>query len=108
MEDYPRVLLTRLDDITGDGFAARTFANVVDQVQTVDHVAARLLAGDADAAVLYATHVAARPGQLRAIDLPVGAAVAVTCVACVVTASGQPGRPPHGLMRSARRRRARS
>lgn len=89
--DYTRALLARLDAIVAGGFAARTFANVVDEVQTVDDVAARLLAGDADAAVLYATDVAARPGRLRAIEVPPRAAVAVTCVACVVTATPQPG-----------------
>lgn len=89
--DYTRMLLVRLDRILDDGFGARTFANVVDEVHTVDVVAARLLDGDADAAVLYATDVAARPGDLRAIDLPERAAVAVTCAACAVTASAATG-----------------
>ena len=73
--DYTRAMLSRLDEIVGEGFAARTFANVVDEMQTVDVVAERLLTGDADAAVLYATDVAARPGRLRAIEVPRAAAV---------------------------------
>ena len=89
--DYTRTLLARLDELVDDGFSARTFANVVDEVQTVDVVATRLLDGDGDAAVLYATDVAARPGQLRAIELPPSAAVAATYVACVVTSSARPG-----------------
>jgi len=88
--DYTRELLARLDELEGAEFAARVFANVVAQEQTVDHVAALLVAGEADAGVLYATDVAARPGELRVIALPAGAAVQVTCVACVVAASAQP------------------
>lgn len=84
--DYTRALLARLDA----RLAARACANVVDEVLTVDVVADRLLAGDADAAVLYATDVAARPGQLRAIEVPRGAAIDVTCVACAVNAAARP------------------
>ncbi len=85
--DYTRELLRGLDGIEGAGFAAAVVANVVAQEQTVDAVAERLLAGGGDAAVLYATDVAARPGALRAIELPPGAAVRVTCVACAISAS---------------------
>lgn len=88
--DYTRTLLARLDGVVAAGFAARTLANVVDEVQTVDVVADRLLAGAADAAVLYATDVAARPGQLRAIEVPPRAQIAVTCAACVVRAAARP------------------
>jgi molybdate transport system substrate-binding protein len=88
--DYARALLARLGEIVDARFAARTFANVVDEVQTVDVVADRLVAGVADAAVLYATDVAARSGQLRAIELPRTAQIAVTCVACVVKAAARP------------------
>lgn len=88
--DYTRALLARLDELVEAGFAARTLANVVDEVQTVDVVAERLLSGVADAAVLYATDVAARPGQLRAIDVPREAQIAVTCAACVVRAAARP------------------
>jgi molybdate transport system substrate-binding protein len=56
-------------------------------VQTVFDVADALLSGEADAAVLYATDVAAHPGRLRAIELPGEASVGVTCVACVVESS---------------------
>lgn len=89
--DYTRDLLDRLDTLSDNDFAARVLANVVDEVQTVDAVAARLLTGQADAAVLYATDVAARPGRLRAIEVPDAAAVATACVACVVTATAQAG-----------------
>jgi molybdate transport system substrate-binding protein len=85
--DYTRELLRDLDGIRGAGFEAAVMANVVAQEQTVDAVAARLLGGGGDAAVLYATDVAARPGALRAIELPPGAAVRVTCVACAISAS---------------------
>lgn len=88
--DYTRELLQRLDALEGHGFAERVFANVITQEQTVDHVAALLLDGTADAAILYATDVAARPGRLRAVALPDSVAVKVTCVACVVGGSRRP------------------
>ncbi|MDP2709764.1 MAG: molybdate ABC transporter substrate-binding protein [Solirubrobacteraceae bacterium] len=88
--DYTRAALARLDELHGGEFAARVYDNVVAQEQTVDHVAALLLGGEADAAVLYATDVAARPDGLRAIALPAAAAVEVTCVACTVAAAARP------------------
>jgi molybdate transport system substrate-binding protein len=93
--DYTRELLGRLDDLSGPdepsgrGFSSGVFANVVAEVQTVFEVADALLGGAADAAVLYATDVAAQAGRLRAIELPAEAAVGVTCVACVVESSGR-------------------
>jgi molybdate transport system substrate-binding protein len=86
--DYTRELVLRLG---GRSLAERVRANVVAQEQTVDGVAARLLAGEADAGILYATDVGARPG-LRAIEPPPAAAVDVTCVVCVVAASAVGGR----------------
>jgi molybdate transport system substrate-binding protein len=85
--DYTRAMLARLDRLAGAGFAQRALANVVIEEQLVDDVASRLLAGDADAAVLYATDVAARSGRLRAIELPAGAQVAATYVACATTST---------------------
>jgi molybdate transport system substrate-binding protein len=85
--DYTRALLGLLDRELGAGFSERVLANVVGQEQTVDDVAGRLLAGEADAAVLYATDVAARPGGLRSIEPPTGGQVAVTCVVCVLAAT---------------------
>jgi molybdate transport system substrate-binding protein len=90
--DYTRLMLLRMDEVAGPGFAALTMANVVAEEQVVDAVAARLLDGDADAGVLYATDVAARAPRLRAIELPPGASVAVTLVACATTAAADPGR----------------
>ncbi len=85
--DYTRELLLRLEAVFGAGFAERALANVVVEEQQVDAVAARLLAGEADAAVLYATDVAARSPRLRAIEPPPGADVAVTYVACATTST---------------------
>lgn len=85
--DYTRDLLRRLDPAIGTGYASAVLANVVAEEQTVSAVAARLVSGGADAAVLYATDVIARPNELRAIELPAGAEVPATCVACVVAAS---------------------
>ncbi len=85
--DYTRALLARMDRVAGAGFARRALANVVVEEQVVDAVAARLLAGEADAGVLYATDVAARAPRLRAIELPAGAEVAVRYVACATTSA---------------------
>jgi molybdate transport system substrate-binding protein len=85
--DYTRALLAQMDRIAGAGFAQRALANVVVEEQLVDAVAARLLAGEADAGVLYATDVAARAPRLRAIELPAGAEVAVNYVACATTSA---------------------
>ena len=90
--DYTRELLARLDEMEDAGFSERVLRNVVSEEQTVDHVAARLLAGEADAAVLYVTDVIARPGALRAIEPPPAARVEAMCVACVVTATADRGR----------------
>ena len=90
--DYTRALLARLDVHEQHGFARRVLANVVAQEHSVDTVAARLLAGDADAAILYATDVVARSDTLRAIELPPAAALTTSCHACVVSASATPAR----------------
>jgi molybdate transport system substrate-binding protein len=90
--DYTRTMLVRMNHLVGPGFAELAMANVVVEEQLVDAVAARLLTGDADAAVLYATDVAARAPRLRAIEIPAGAEVAVTLVASVTTSTEQHGR----------------
>lgn len=88
--DYTRELLAQMEPIAGAGFARRVLANVVVEEQLVDAVAARLLAGEADAAVLYATDVAARAPRLRAIEIPVAAGVAATYVVCATVAGDRP------------------
>jgi molybdate transport system substrate-binding protein len=85
--DYTRMMLWKMNAIAGAGFAERAMTNVVAQEELVDAVAARLLAGEADAAVLYATDVAARAPRLRAIAVPAAAQVAVTLFACVTTST---------------------
>jgi molybdate transport system substrate-binding protein len=86
--DYTREFLARLG---GAAFSARVLANVVAEEQTVDAVAARLVAGEADAAILYATDVISRP-ELRAIEPPPSSQVEVTCVVCVIAATAVRGR----------------
>ncbi len=88
--DYTRELLGRLAALEGEAFSEAVLGNVVLEAQTVFEVGDALVDGEADAAVLYATDVAARGGLLRAVSLPGEAAVGVTCVACVVSASGRP------------------
>jgi molybdate transport system substrate-binding protein len=90
--DYTRELLSRMDEIAGPWFSERALANIVAQEEVVDDVAARILAGDADAGVLYATDVVARIAQLRAIEVPVAAEVAATYVACVTSATSETAR----------------
>jgi len=90
--DYTRTMLGLMDDIAGPGFAARALANVVAEEVVVDAVVARLVDGDADLGVLYSTDVTARARQLRAIELPDGAVVRGTYVACVVAGTSQHAR----------------
>lgn len=90
--DYTRELFARMERLAGTGFAQRAMANVAVEEQLVDAVADRLLAGEADAGVLYATDVAARAPRLRAIEVPEDAQVAATYVACVTTATSQRAR----------------
>jgi molybdate transport system substrate-binding protein len=90
--DYTRMMLWKMNAIAGAEFAALAMANVVAEERLVDLVAARVLAGAADAAVLYATDVAARAPRLRAIEIPAEAQVAVTLVACVTTSASDPQR----------------
>ncbi len=88
--DYTRELLRRLDDVRGGGFADAVLANVVAEEQDVDAIAARLRAGDADAAFLYATDVAASGGRLRAIEPPAPAATEAVCVVCALREAADP------------------
>lgn len=88
--DYTRTLLGRLEGRFGAGFATAALANVVREELTVAAVAERLLAGEADAAVLYNTDVAASHGRLRAIEVPVGAEVRGTYVIAAVCRARQP------------------
>jgi molybdate transport system substrate-binding protein len=90
--DYTRTMLVRMNAVAGADFAQRAMANVVLEEQLVDAVAAHVLCDQADAGVLYATDVAARAPRLRAIEVPAGAEVAVTLVACVTTAAHDPER----------------
>ena len=87
--DYTRSLLALLDRDAGGGFCERALANIAFEEQLVDAVAARLIDGEADAAVLYSTDVAARARELRAIEPPAYARVSATYVACVTTSTAQ-------------------
>jgi molybdate transport system substrate-binding protein len=69
--DYTRILLDRLDECYEPGFGRAVLTNVVSQEQTVTAVVERLTRGEADAAVLYDTDVAAASDRLRAIRVPV-------------------------------------
>ena len=94
--DYTRDMLGRMESSAGPGFEQRALANVTFEERLVDAVAARLLAGQADAAVLYATDVAARAPQLRAIEIPPAAAILATYVACVTIRHDTPNVPRRG------------
>lgn len=90
--DYTRELLERMDEIAGPWFSRRALANIVAEEELVDAVAARILSGEADAGVLYATDVVARASQLRAIEVPPEAEVAATYVVCVTSATSETAR----------------
>lgn len=88
--DYTRELLAGLDGEYGEGFARRLMRNVAMQGDNVDAVSAAIYDGHADAAILYATDVAASRGRLRAIELPPVAGVRATYVICVLRAAQRP------------------
>ena len=88
--DYTRELLDGLGEMYGCAFAQGVLDNVVAQRDSVDTVSAVVYDGEADAAILYATDVAASGGRLRAIEPPREAAVPATYVVCALRAAEQP------------------
>ncbi len=88
--DYTRELLDGLGELYGCAFAQGVLDNVVAQRDSVDAVSAVVYDGEADAAILYATDVAASGGRLRAIEPPREAAVPATYVVCALRAAEQP------------------
>ena len=88
--DYTRELLDGLGAMHGRAFAQGVLDNVVAQRDSVDTVSAVVYDGEADAAILYATDVAASDGRLRAIEPPREAAVPATYVVCALRAAEQP------------------
>ncbi len=88
--DYTRELLDGLGELYGCDFAQGVLDNVVAQRDSVDAVSAVVYDGKADAAILYATDVAASGGRLRAIEPPRAAAVPATYVLCALRAAEQP------------------
>jgi molybdate transport system substrate-binding protein len=88
--DYTRELLDGLGAMYGCDFAQGVLDNVVAQRDNVDAVSAVVYEGAADAAILYATDIAASGGRLRAIEPPREAAVPATYVVCALRAAAQP------------------
>lgn len=88
--DYTRELLDGLGAMHGCDFAQGVLDNVVAQRDNVDAVSAVVYDGEADAAILYATDVAASGGRLRAVEPPREAAVPATYVVCRLRAAAQP------------------
>jgi molybdate transport system substrate-binding protein len=88
--DYTRELLDRLGEVCGQRFAQGVLDNVVMQRDSVDAVIAAVSTGAADAAILYATDVAASNESLLAIEPPPEAAVPATYVLCALRACARP------------------
>jgi molybdate transport system substrate-binding protein len=88
--DYTRELLDGLGGMYGCDYAQGVLDNIVAQRDSVDTVSAAVYDGEADAAILYATDVAASGGRLRAIEPPHEAAVPATYVVCALRAAAQP------------------
>jgi molybdate transport system substrate-binding protein len=91
LDRYATAVLTGLAALPGypPGFAAAVEANVVSRESHAAAVAAKLELGEADAAILYATDVAARPG-LRAIPIPEAANVVAAYDGVVVLGAARP------------------
>jgi molybdate transport system substrate-binding protein len=86
---YARTSLARLDATLGDGFEARVRANIVSEEPNVRQVASKVVLGEADAAIVYATDAAILDG-VRTIAIPAGANVQAAYPAAVLTDARDP------------------
>ncbi len=72
---YAEMVLQRAAALYGADFPSRVRARVVSRELNVRQVLAKVVLGEADAAIVYATDVAAAHGQARVIELPPAATV---------------------------------
>jgi molybdate transport system substrate-binding protein len=86
---YARTALARLDATLGEGFEARVLANVVSEEPNVRQVAAKVVLGEADAAIVYATDAAILDG-VRTLPIPADANVRAAYPAAVLTTGRHP------------------
>jgi molybdate transport system substrate-binding protein len=86
---YARSALARLDGTIGDDFEARVLANVVSEEPNVRQVASKVVLGEADAAIVYATDAAILAG-VRTIAIPADANVQAAYPAAVLSDARHP------------------
>lgn len=86
---YARTALARLDATLGDGFEVRVLANVVSEEPNVRQVASKVVLGEADAAIVYATDAAILDGVVT-IPIPADANVQAAYPAAVLTTARHP------------------
>lgn len=67
---YAQTLLARADALYGGDFSARVAARVVSRELNVRQVLAKVVLGEADAAIVYASDAAAARGKVRALEIP--------------------------------------
>jgi molybdate transport system substrate-binding protein len=91
IDRYATAVLAALAALPGypADFVAAAEANVVSRESDSAAVAAKLELGEADAAILFATEVAARPG-LRAVAIPEAASVVAAYDGVVVLGAARP------------------
>ncbi len=87
---YAETVIRRAAALYGADFPARVAARVVSRELNVRQVLAKVVLGEADAAIVYATDAAAARGKVRVIQLPPGVGVLAEYPIARVRGGGQP------------------
>lgn len=87
---YTQTLLNRAAGLYGADFPVRVQARVVSREPNVRQVLAKVVLGEADAAVVYASDAAAMRGKVRVVDVPAAVSPLAEYSIAVVRAGREP------------------
>lgn len=87
---FADAVLQKARETHGEAFVTAVRARVVSREMNVRHVLARVVLGEADAALVYATDARTAPKKVRAHPLPPALAVTAHCPIAAVTDARQP------------------
>lgn len=88
---YAETVLRRAAALYGGDFPARVGARLVSRELNVRQVLAKVVLGEADAALVYASDAAAARGKVRVVELPPAVGVVAEYPIALVRGGGQPG-----------------